>query len=186
MACNNCGAIQIVLSTAFFFFALSVLSAFYLQIARVRTVPKLNDQSSTATLSVSTVAFATGFLLDGVSLIMIGQREIGTLIVGLVVLFTSVVLFQFWRPSPTVLSGRLEQRLVWKIDQWPFCLRKIMGRMEIFCLGFRTQSLRILPPPWPLDHSHSWIYWLWPMGLLPHSPAIRPWCIPFIHSPLVG
>ena len=96
MNCNSCNLLRILLSIGFLFFTFSLLSAFLVQIG-VRTWPRWSLRLNLVILSASAVSFSMGFLIDAICLIIVGQKEIGTCIIILTIVFIAIALFQFLR-----------------------------------------------------------------------------------------
>jgi hypothetical protein len=95
--CEHCGLIRSILSVSFLLFTVSLLSALFLKIGRRLTVPIIPNWVANVFVTVSIAAFATGFLMDGVSLIFNEQAAVGGLIVAFVTIFGVCALCQVFR-----------------------------------------------------------------------------------------
>ena len=105
--CDKCGLVQTLLSVAFLLFTLTVLSALLTHICVIDTLPPWPLWLAQIVLSFASVSFAVGFLIDAVCLIVIGQPEVGSIIIVVVTVFISVTLFQFWRRADKDEGGEM-------------------------------------------------------------------------------
>lgn len=95
--CEHCSLVRSILSVSFLLFTISLLSALFLKIGRRLTVPIIPDRVANVCVIVSVATFATGFLMDGVSLIFNEQAAVGGLIVAFVTIFGVCALCQVFR-----------------------------------------------------------------------------------------